>query len=333
MTREWTAPDLFRISGAYWAGCALQAGVQLELFTALAKGLKREADLAGELDCEPRALGMLLTALVSMGLLKRENGLVSAPQSVLALLARDSPEYHGFIIKHHANIMPNWARLAEAVRDGSITRERTTINTESLAEREDFLMGMFNVARLQADRVARSLDLGGRQRLIDIGGGPGTYAIYFCRENPQLRATIFDLPTTRPFAGKTVARFGLEDRIDFAGGDFSRDPLPAGYDVAWISQVLHGEDPESAAALIHKASACLNPGGLLCVQEFVLDDDRGGPEHAALFALNMLVQTPGGQAYTSREIGDMLRAAGASGVRALDVVLPQSCRVLMGTMP
>lgn len=328
--REWNARDLIGVSGAYWAGCALQTAVQLDIFTVLHDGPQEAGELAARMGCNERAFGMLLGALASMGLVERAGNAVSAAASALPFLSRQSPDYVGFIIKHHFHILPGWSRLDKAVLTGSSTAEKSTRYTPDPAEREDFLMGMFNIARLQAEQIAGALDLSGRKRLIDVGGGPGTYALYFCKQNPELRATIFDLPTTEPFAVKTIASFGLEKRVDFVGGNFLTDDLPKGHDVAWLSQVLHGESPAGAAELIRNAASCLTPGGLVCVQEFVLDEDRNGPEHAALFSLNMLVQTSGGQAYTAGEIGDMLRAAGAVKVFVLDRKLPMSCKVVVG---
>lgn len=333
MSKEWTAGDVFALSGAYWAGCALQTAVELDIFSSLADGPRPEDQLAAEHGCNPRAFGMLVTALVALGFLERGEAGLLAPPSALALLSRNSPEYLGFIVRHHAHIMPAWTRLAEAVRSGLSMAERSASHTPDAGEREDFLMGMFNIARLQAERIAAALDFSGRRRLLDVGGGPGTYALYFCRANPGLSATIFDLPSTEPFARRTIAGFGMEGRVDFAGGDFERDTLPPGQDVAWLSQVLHGESPEQAAALVARAARTLNPGGLLCVQEFTLDDDRKGPEHAALFSLNMLVQTAGGQAYTASEITAMLTAAGAATVRVPEIDLPNSCRVFIAAMP
>ena len=333
MTREWTAKDILQLSGAYWAGCALQAAVMLDLFTALHSGPKEEKELAGELGCDPRGFGMLVTALISLGFVERSgDGGLKAPEQAIRLLSRDSQDYLGFIIKHHANIMPAWAKLVTAVQTGASTAERSTLHTPDAAEREDFLMGMFNIARLQADRIADALDLRGRKRLLDVGGGPGTYAVYFCLKNTDLRATIFDLPTSEPFARKIIQRFGLEKRVDFVGGNFLEDALPEGHDVAWLSQVLHGESPDDAARLVARVGTALKPGGLLCVQDFMLDDDRTGPEHAALFSLNMLVQTCGGQAYSKNEIARFIRDAGADSVSELDITLPQSCCVLTGTM-
>jgi len=330
--KEWTAPELFSLSGSYWTSCAVQAAVQLDLFTALTDGPRTEEELAATLKCDLRALRMLITALVALEFLERRGETVAASPSVLTYLAKTSPEYVGFIILHHANLVPSWNKLAESVRSGKENRERGAIRTHDEEEREAFLMGMFNVARQQAEAIANALDLTGRLRLIDVGGGPGTYAVYFCRRNPGLQAVVFDLPTSEDFARKVVENYGLTDRIEFVGGDFLHDELPQGQDVAWLSQVLHGEKPENAALLVKNAAACLRPGGLLCIQEFVVDSDRNGPVHPALFSLNMLVNTDGGQAYTADEICSMLENAGAKDIRSLDVALPQGCRVMIGVM-
>lgn len=333
MIKEWNEREIIRVSGAYWATCALHTAVLLDLFTLLDDGVDEEAALASRARCEARAFSMLVTALESMGLLARNGEKVKSTPEILGLLSKNSPNYLGFIIRHHAHIMPGWTRLAQAVQTGKAIAEERSSTKEDLEEREAFLMGMFNVARLQAETVAAAMDFSRCKNLMDLGGGPGTYAIYFCLKNPDLQATVFDLPTTESFARKTIGRFGLSGRIGFAAGNFLEDALPAGQDAAWLSQILHGETPDDAAKLVTKAAKSLNPGGLLCIQEFMLDNDRKGPEHAALFSLNMLVQTPGGQAYTIGELEEMMRAAGAREISLVDVTLPSSCRILVGKMP
>ncbi len=160
--------------------------------------------------------------------------------------------------------------------------------------RESFLLGMFNLANLLAPVLVKQVDLHGRRRLLDLGGGPGTYAIHFCQQNPELKASVYDLPTTRPFAERTIERFGLKERIDFQEGDFLRDKINGSFDVAWLSHILHGEGPEGCARLVEKAVTALEPGGLIMIHEFILNDDQAGPLFPALFSLNMLLGTEAG---------------------------------------
>ena len=101
-------------------------------------------------------------------------------------------------------------------------------------------MGMFVMGMHTAPTLAKEIDLAGRKSLIDIGGGPGTFAIHFCLENPQLKARVYDLPTTRPFAEKTIENFNLSDRIKFMEGDYVDKTIEGVYDVAWLSHILHG---------------------------------------------------------------------------------------------
>lgn len=334
MAKQWTAGEILDLTNAYWKTLTLQAGVLLDIFTVVddAGGTMAEADLARAVNADERAMGMLVTGLTALEFLERDGDMLSLPDHSRVYLSRNSARYVGFIIRHHAHLTPAWIRLAEAVKTGTRMRDSSSL-TESAEERETFLMGMFNVAMNQAEKVAAGLDLAGRGRLLDLGGGPGTYAVFFCKANPGLAATIYDRPTTETFARGVVKRFGLEGRINFAGGNFLEDPLPEGYDVVWISQILHGDSPEDAAKLVRKAGKLLPPGGLLVIQDFVLENDRSGPVHPALFGLNMLVGTDGGQVYTWREIETMMRDAGAESVSRLEIDLPMNCGILVGRMP
>ncbi|MBK8165256.1 MAG: methyltransferase domain-containing protein [bacterium] len=330
--RDWTAPELLQLSGGYWSACALQAAVRLDLFTHLAAAPSATGEAAAHVGADQRGLLRLLEALAALGLVTRDaEGLWSPAPAACRHLARSGSAYLGHIITHHQLIMDAWSRLPEAVRTGAPTRERSS-HLDDEAAREAFLMGMYDLANLAAPRVAAAIDLSGRRHLLDLGGGPGTYAIHFCRRHVSLRATVCDLPTTRGFAERTIAAHGLADRITFADADYNLEPIPCGFDAAWLSHVLHGEGPAGAAALVRKAAGSLEPGGLLLVQEFILDDDRLGPPHPALFGLNMLVGTPDGQSYSGTELAAMLTAAGAGDIHRLPLELPNGAGIIAGTM-
>jgi len=326
----WTVPELLELSGSYWQTCAFHAGVQLDLFTHLDEGELPAAELAARIDCDARALEMLLEALAAMALLEQGTGGYANTPAARKWLSRNSPDYLGYIIRHHHHLMASWARLPEAVRCGKPVRDASRYGDAEW--REAFLLGMFNLASNLAPHIARQLDLSGSRRLLDLGGGPGTYAIHFCQANPQLTATVLDLPTTREFAEQTIARFGLSDRLAFCDGDFLRDPIPAGFDVAWLSHILHSEGPEDCAEIVRKAVSALEPGGRIFIQEFILDDESPGPLFPALFSLNMLLGAEKGKAYTEGELKGLLEQAGVRRVHRLTPDLPGPTGIVAGTV-
>ncbi len=328
-TTEWTIPDLLQLSGGYWSTCALHAGVKLDIFTVLDGTALTAADVAQLRDIDPRATGMLLDALSSLGLLEKRGNTFAATPFAAQNLSKNDPRYMGHIIMHHHHLMSGWARLDEAVTSGRPIRDRVSHDDDE-AVRESFLMGMFNLASLIAPRIAHSVSLSGRRTLLDLGGGPGTYAIHFCLANPGMSAVVYDLPTTRSLAEGTIARFDLSRRITFTSGDFHADPVPSGFDVVWISHILHADGPAACATLLRTAVAALNPGGILMVQEFILDDTRDGPLFPALFSLNMLIGTGAGQSYAECELRSMMEAAGLSDVTRLALELPNGAGVIAG---
>lgn len=330
--KNWTPSQLLELSGGYWSTCALHAGVKLGVFTPLSAEPLNAQDLANRINCNSRGLGMLLNALTAMELLDKQGETYIATPFAAEFLCRTSPKYLGHIIMHHHHLMSGWANLDQAVQSGAPIRERAS-HVDAESSRESFLMGMFNLAMMIAPRIVPHIDLSGRKRLLDLGGGPGTYAIHFCQQNPQLSAVICDLPTTREFAEQTVERFGLSGRVSFAAGDFEVQELPGGFDVAWLSHILHGVGPQECVKILKKTVAALEPGGMLMVQEFVLDDSKVAPLFPTLFSLNMLLGTPDGQAYSESELIDMLTAAGATEVRRLPLELPNGSGVIAGIVP
>ncbi|MCU0539807.1 MAG: acetylserotonin O-methyltransferase [Desulfobacterales bacterium] len=322
--------ELLEASGAYWKSCALHAAVKLDLFSILEDDRLSAGEMAVRLQGSARGVEALLNAMAAAGLLQKTDGRYANSPAARKLLCRDSPEFIGHMILHHHHLVDSWARLDESVRSGDPVRERPPV---SRAEwRESFLMGMFTNAMAAAPAVTAAVDLSGRCRLLDFGGGPGTYAIHFCRKHPELSADVFDLPESRPFAEKTIARFNLAGRVRFLPGDYHQDEVAGPYDVAWLSHILHAEGPEACLKILHKAAAALAPGGMLIVHEFILNDAMDGPLFPALFSLNMLVGTSSGRSYSESQIKEMLAAAGASAIRRIPLRAPNDSGIILGTV-
>jgi len=327
---ELSPGELLKVSGSYWEACTLHAAVKLELFTALADQELSAIEVAEKLQADERGTAMLLNAVSAMGLLTKSGDRYSNTSQSKILLSKDSPRYIGHMIMHHHHLVQSWSNLDEAVRTGSPVRGKPNETTEE--ERESFLMGMFNLAMGIAPGLAKTLPLAGRRHLLDLGGGPGTYAIHFCLENPGLKATVFDLPTTRPFAEKTIERFGLSDRTFFMEGNYLEDDISGTYDAVWLSHIIHGEGPENCRAILEKAVAETEPGGLIMIHEFILNNAMNAPLFPALFSLNMLCGTASGQSYSEEQLMEMLKEVGVGEIQRVPFRGPNDSGILAGVV-
>ncbi len=178
MTQEdWNPGKLLETSGYYWKTCTLHAGVKLNVFTVIGENQLPGEEIAQAIGADTRGMTMLLNALSAMKLLKKTDETYANTQASLAYLSKASPKYIGHMIMHHHHLVEAWANMDRAVVEGKSLRDRSSHGDEET--RESFLMGMFNIAMANAPNVAKALDLSGRKCLLDLGGGPGTYAIHF----------------------------------------------------------------------------------------------------------------------------------------------------------
>ena len=325
---NWNPGTLLGLSGQYWKTCTLHAAVKLDIFTTIGDGAMSGQTIAQKINADADAAERLLNALAAMGLLEKKHDTYLNLDAAGRFLRKDSKTYLGFMILHHHHLVESWSKMDKAVLTGKPVRTRSSFNDESV--REAFLMGMFNNAMLQAPQLVTTFDLSAYRNLLDMGGGPGTYAIHFCLQNPHLKAVVFDLPTTQPFAEKTIAQFGLNDRISFIAGDYVTEPMQGRYDVVWMSHVLHGEGPVDCQNMIQKAATMLASGGMLLLHDFILDDTGDGPLFPTLFSLNMLLGTPEGRAYTEQEFVEMMNQAGLGNIQRTSYRGPTESGILSG---
>lgn len=181
-----------------------------------------------------------------------------------------------------------------------------------------------------APLVVKKLHLKNAKTLIDIGGGPATYACHFCLQNPNLKAVVFDLNTAKPHALQTIKRLNLGRRVRFVEGNYLKNKIAGKYDAAFLSHVLHAESPCHCEQIVKKAVKALNPGGKIFIQEFVMNNAKEGPLFPALFALNMLLGSDGGTAYSQKELCEFLTNAGCRRVEHLKFVMPNGASIVRG---
>lgn len=313
-----TFRDLMRMVHGFEAAKILLVANDLDLFCQLGEG--RTADeLANSLDVDARALALVLNALAALKVLEKEGELFRNTMFSARYLAGE--DHRGHILRHVHHCWDSWNDLAGVLRRGAPDRARETLMLhDEEAWNRDFIRGMDDVTRDLAPQVVPQLDLSGARTLLDVGGGPGTYARLFLETFSQLEAvTIFDLPLTLKVARERLQDFPRKEDVRLLEGDFDRDALGCGYDAVWISQVFHAQDEAGCRMLIDKSWQALNSGGQLIVHEFLLDETKTAPLTAALFAVHMLVMTDGGRSYSGQEVAGWLKARGFVAVEVKSV--------------
>jgi hypothetical protein len=135
------------------------------------------------------------------------------------------------------------------------------------------------------------------------------------KAEPQSRAIIFDLPYVIPMARECFATSPFADRVELCAGDFYTDDLPKGADLAWVSAIIHQNSPDQNRALYRRIAAALEPQGWIYIRDIVMEPSRTAPVAGALFSVNMLSATEGGNSYCWTEIQEDLQSAGFADVQ------------------
>lgn len=321
-------PDkILAISDSYWQACILHAAVKLDIFTIIGESAISVEKLANVINADVEGLTRLTNALTAMKFLHKRDDIFLNSDMSKKYLNKNSEFYLGFIILHHHYMTESWTKLDKAVLSGRRVRTGESFNEK---RREAFLMGMYNLAMMTAPDLVKRLELNGCKSLLDLGGGPGTYAIHFCLQNPGLEAVVFDLPETRPFALKTIEKFGLSDKISFMEGDFTKDELKGTYDVVWMSHILHCEGSGICREMMQKAVNALAPGGLIMIHDFILSDTKDAPLYPTIFSIHMLLGRGEGKSYCIGELEQMLKDAGISDIRRASFKGPNDSGVIIG---
>jgi precorrin-6B methylase 2 len=178
--------------------------------------------------------------------------------------------------------------------------------------------------------VVGKLHLEKVSRVLDVGGGSGAFAMAFAKAKPGINATVFDLPNVVPLTRRYIEAEGLSARVNTAVGDYNMDPLGKGYDLVFLSAIVHSNSPAQNLQLIEKCVEALNPGGQVVVLDFIMEENRTAPAHGAVFALNMLVGTEAGDTYTESEVREWMTKTGLSGINRVDT--PFGTSMLIGAL-
>jgi (2Fe-2S) ferredoxin/predicted O-methyltransferase YrrM len=303
------------IRGYMPSRCLLTA-LELDIFTAIGDGANAE-QIGTRIHANARAVGILLNALVAIGLLSKSGDDYKNTPDTSRFFVQGSKDNHRNGLLHSANIWHRWSTLTEAVRRG--TRIPIAGAPEWTA---NFIAGMQRNAKDRAPLVVKALGTTGVRSILDLGGGSGAYSIAFAKASPDVRCEILDLPEVVPLTSEYVSKAGVSAQVSIRPGDMLHDNFGSGYDIIMLNAICHMFSAEQNLDIFRRARKALAPSGRLVVQDFILNPDKAGPQHAALFSVNMLVGTDAGATYSEAEYAGWMKVAGFSEARRIEIPGP-----------
>ncbi len=309
--KDITSPDNIReIAYSFRESRILLSAFELKIFTIIDKHLISSEEVSQKINADPRATNRLMNSLCGMGLLRKVKDKFYNTDLSSKYLVEGKPEFMGGL--YHTNHLWNtWSYLTDSVKKGtSISGDQ---NIEEKNEWvESFIAAMHYRGVNQAKLLSMMLDLSNTKKMLDVGGGSAAFSMELVKRNPSIKAVVLDLPHVIPLTKIYVEQEKLEDNFNFIEGNYLTCEFGTGYDIIFLSAIVHINNYNHNKMLVKKCADALNDKGMVVINDFIMNADRIQPYHGALFSLNMLVGTADGDTYTEEEITEWLRSAGFS---------------------
>lgn len=290
---------------------------ELDIFTAIGgKSYPSEA-VAKTLHLNNGATERLLNALVALGLLEKKNEKFSNTEDSLKYFTKNSPAYLAGLM-HSNHLWNTWSHLTDVVKTGTVAHD-AEINDRGDAWLDAFIHAMHDRGKKQAPEQIATIDLIGVTSVLDVGGGSGCFSMAFLNRKPELRAAVFDLPNVVPISKRIIEQEGFAGRIEHFVGDYTTDELPKGFDLVFLSAIIHSNSFESNRSLVKNCYNSLNPNGRIVIQDWIMNDAKTAPLQGAIFSINMLVGVEGGDCYSEKEVKSWMADAGFSESKKVDL--------------
>jgi hypothetical protein len=318
--------DISAITYGFMASKALFAAIEFDLFTCIARGIDHLPALVNATGIAENRLVTLLTALKSLGLITERDGrFINAAATARYLVAGAPSDFRDYVkLVNGVFGYESFRHLGAALRGERIFPDKgfyegliygAGIGGEQFSSAQH--SGSLGPARLMAKRI----DLSGRKRLLDVGGGSGAYTLAFCAANPELSATILDFPQTVDTARRYAQKAGFAARITHLAGNAISTDWPMGHDAVLMSYLWSAVGEHDVAVLARRAFDVLPPGGLVLVHDFMVDNTREGPPFAAWYLLGSIMDNPNAICLTPSYVEGALREVGLD-VERTEIMLP-----------
>lgn len=302
-------PDrIFELAQGFMAAKHLFAANELGLFEALGEGPADLAGLAARTGLPRRTARISADAMVALGLLdKHGDHYANTPAAATFLSGTTPADFRPLLVFWDKISYPAWTDLATALGRGRPTRQIFDIDDELVPVMSAGIEAA-TAGACHALPSAAGLPVG--SRVLDIGGGTGSWSAALAHADPTLTATVFELPEVAAVAAQRLRAGGLSARVDVRAGNILTDDVPPGYDAFLVANLAHYFTPETNQAVLRKVRAAAEPGARLLLADFWTDPTHTRPLPAALMAGEFAIHVDDGDVHSADEVATWLDRTG-----------------------
>ena len=333
--KQITPERLMELSFAYAPPLVISAAAGNKIFDTLENSAKTAEEVAKTTGASPRALKILMNALVGLDLLKKDRrGRYSlTPESAAFLISRKPGTHAGFFGTIAPQLISRWLRLTDIVREGrpAVTVNQETEGTEFFSQLVENIIPMSYPAAQKLGDHLKIAKTEKETRVLDLAAGSGIWGIALAQKSPRVRVSAVDWTGMIPTTKRITEKYGVCDRFNFVEGDLLEANFGTGYDVAILGHILHSEGENRSRQLLKKTFQALKSGGVIAIAEWLVNDQRTEPLPSLMFAVQMLVNTEKGDTFSFNEIKSWLQDAGFKKVRKLEA--PGPSPLILATKP
>ena len=288
MTPITTFEGLRMLTAMNYVARCVQVAAEIRLADALGETPTPVPTLARNCGCDADALRRMLRLLAAYGVFA-VNGDLVAHTEMSRLIRADHPQSLRDFVRM-IGLSVNWRaaeRLEHAVRTGEAAMLQDVpggVWSHYATHPEDaaiFDAAMSSRASLMVPAIREAYDFGRFQTVVDIGGGRGHLLSALLQDAPGTHGILFDLPHVIEAARGAASH----PRLQFHGGDFFADPLPAA-DGYVLMEVLHDWPDQEAERIVAAVQRSAPRNARLLIMEIVPGD---GPDPAWAKTLDIVM--------------------------------------------
>lgn len=309
--------EMMQMFRAFQPSRIMLTAYETDVFTVIDNQPLSSEDIAKKIGADKRAIERLMNAVTALGYAIKADDLYSNTELTSKFLVKGKATYLGGI-SHTNNLWNTWSKLTETVRTGT-SPMGTHINDRDPNWLRYFINAMHSRGRALALEIAKMIDFSGIYKILDVGGGSGIFASTFVRQNENMNAVVFDLPNVIPITQEFIEKENLQGRVTCSMGDYLKDDIGSGFDLIYLSAVIHSNSENENKLLIKKCFDALNAGGKIVIIDFAMNEERTEPLGGTIFAINMLVGTERGDTFKKNEIYSWLTEASFVDLEIQDV--------------